>query len=61
MSRTYLATSRVLGTLLLLVGLGMVGTALAGGGGPLAVGVVVGSAFALAGAGRLWIARGVRE
>ena len=57
MSRSYLVVTRALGGLLLLAGLAMVGTALAGGGGPLAVGVIVGAAFALAGGGRLWLTR----
>ena len=40
----------------------MVIAALGRGGGPLAVGVVVGMLFALIGAGRLWLARpGERE
>ena len=57
MSRSYLIATRILGALLLAAGLGMAGTALAKGGGPLAVGVIVGAAFALAGGGRLWLAR----
>jgi hypothetical protein len=56
MSR-YLAATRMLGALLVLVGLGMAVTALAGGGGPLATGVVIGAAFVLAGTGRMWLAR----
>jgi hypothetical protein len=55
--RAYLASTRVLNALLVLVGLGLVVTALARGGGALAVGVVVGVLFALLGAGRLWLAR----
>lgn len=58
MSRGYLLATRALGALLLLAGLAMAGTALAQGGGPLAVGVVIGIAFVLAGGGRLWLARG---
>ena len=57
MDRAYLASTRVLNALLVLVGLGLVVTALARGGGALAVGVVVGVLFALLGAGRLWLAR----
>ena len=52
----YLAATRVLGMLLLAVGVAMAATTLAQGGGPLATGVVIGGAFALAGAGRLWLA-----
>jgi hypothetical protein len=55
--RAYLASTRVLNALLVLVGLALVVTALARGGGALAVGVVVGVLFALLGAGRLWLAR----
>ena len=57
MDRAYLASTRVLNALLVLVGLGLLVTALARGGGALAVGVVVGVLFALLGAGRLWLAR----
>ncbi len=58
MTRSYLLVTRTLGLLMLLAGLAMVGTALAQGGGPFAVGVIIGVAFVLAGAGRLWLARG---
>jgi hypothetical protein len=55
--RAYLASSRVLSALLLVVGLAMVVSALARGGGALAVGVVFGVLLAALGAGRLWLAR----
>jgi hypothetical protein len=55
--RAYLASTRVLNALLVIVGLALVVAALARGGGALAVGVVVGVLFALLGAGRLWLAR----
>ena len=58
MQRAYLASTRALSTTLLLVGLAMVIRALARGGGPLALGVVLGTMLALLGAGRLWLARG---
>jgi hypothetical protein len=58
--RAYLASARFLSAVLVLVGLAMVATALARGGGPLAVGVVLGVLLALLGAGRLWLARGAR-
>jgi hypothetical protein len=48
----------VLSGLLMLVGLAMVASALARGGGALALGVVLGTMLALLGAGRLWLARG---
>jgi hypothetical protein len=56
--RAYLASTRVLGTMLVLVGLAMVVSAVARGGGALAFGVVLGTMLALLGAGRLWLARG---
>jgi hypothetical protein len=56
--RAYLASSRALAGLLVLVGVAMVASALARGGGALALGVVLGTMFALLGAGRLWLARG---
>ena len=57
MERAYLATTRVLNAALLVLGLVMVVVALAGGGGPLALGVVLGTLLALLGAGRLYLAR----
>ena len=42
----------------MLIGVTMVILALAGGGGPLALGVVLGTLLALLGAGRLWLTRG---
>ena len=51
-----MASSRALSALLVLVGLAMVATALARGGGALALGVVLGSLFALVGSARLWLA-----
>ena len=58
MRRAYLASTRVPGTMLVLVGLAMVVSAVARGGGALALGVVLGTMLALLGAGRLWLARG---
>jgi hypothetical protein len=60
MQRAYIGTTRALSFLLILLGLAMVGSALARGGGVLAIGVVVGVCLTLAGAGRLWLLRGVR-
>jgi len=54
----YVASTRVLGGLLVLVGVAMVVSALARGGGVFALGVVLGTMLALLGAGRLWLARG---
>lgn len=58
MRSAYVASTRVLGGLLVLVGVAMVVSALARGGGVLALGVVLGTMLALLGAGRLWLARG---
>ena len=53
MRAAYGASTRVLSALLLIVG---VVSALARGGGALALGVVLGTMLALLGAGRLWLA-----
>ena len=53
------ASTRVLSTLMVLVGLGLVVSTLVRGGGPLAVGLVVGVLFCGVGAGRLWLDREV--
>ena len=58
MRRAYFASTRLLSTMLVLVGLAMVVSAVARGGGALALGVVLGTMLALLGAGRLWLARG---
>ena len=58
MRRAYTTSTRVMSALILLVGLAMVVSALARGGGALALGVVLGVMLALLGAGRLWLARG---
>jgi hypothetical protein len=55
--RAYLVSMRVLSALLVLIGIAMVASALARGGGALAIGVVFGTLLALLGAGRLWLAR----
>ena len=58
MRRAYTTSTRVMSALILLVGLAMIVSALARGGGVLALGVVLGVMLALLGAGRLWLARG---
>jgi hypothetical protein len=58
--RVYLGSARALSVLLILLGLALIASALARGGGVLALGVVVGACLTLAGAGRLWLLRGVR-
>jgi len=59
--RAYLTSTRVLSAALVLVGVAMVVSALARGGGPVAYGVVLGAMLALVGAARLWLARGRAE
>ena len=56
MERLYLQSTRVFATLIVLAGVVMVVVTLARGGGPLALGVVVGVLFALLGVGRLILA-----
>ena len=58
MRRAYTTSTRVLSALLLVLGVAMIVSALARGGGALALGVVLGTMIALLGAGRLWLARG---
>ncbi|HEU0023193.1 MAG TPA: hypothetical protein VFQ12_01085 [Thermoleophilaceae bacterium] len=61
MRRAYTASTLALSGLILLLGIAMIAAALARGGGALALGVIVGSAFAVIGAGRLWLARDMRS
>jgi hypothetical protein len=56
-NRATLASARTLAVLQVLIGVAMVVSALARGGGPLALGVVLGVMLAALGAGRLWLAR----
>jgi hypothetical protein len=56
--RAYTTSTRLMSGLLLLIGLAMIVSALARGGGALALGVVLGTMLALLGAGRLWLTRG---
>ena len=58
MRRAYTTSTLVLNALLLVLGVAMIVSALARGGGALALGVVLGTMIALLGAGRLWLARG---
>lgn len=50
--------TRILSVVMVLLGLAMIVSAVAHGGGPLAYGVVLGILFAAVGAGRLWTERG---
>jgi hypothetical protein len=56
--RAYASSTRVMSSLLLLIGVAMIVSTVARGGGALALGVVLGAGLALLGAGRLWLARG---
>ena len=56
MRRAYATSTVVLNALLVLVGMAMVVSAVARGGGALALGVVLGVMLAGLGAGRLWLA-----
>ena len=47
----------VLSGLMVLLGVAMIVRTLAAGGGPLAVGLLLGLLFVAAGAGRLWVER----
>ncbi|MEJ7750288.1 MAG: hypothetical protein WKF32_02415 [Thermoleophilaceae bacterium] len=57
MERAYLASSVLLNAVLFVLGLGMLASTLARGGGPLALGVVLGLALTVLGAARLWLVR----
>jgi hypothetical protein len=61
MQRLYIGSTRVLSVLLVVLGLVLVGSALARGGGPVALGVLVGVGMTLAGLARLWLLRGVGD
>jgi hypothetical protein len=56
--RAYLASTRLLSAALLAVGVAMIASTLAHGGGPLSFGVVFGVLLTLVAVGRLWLARG---
>jgi hypothetical protein len=60
MQRAYLGSTRILSVLLIVLGIALVVSSVARGGGVLALGVVIGVCFTLTGAGRLWLMRGVR-
>ncbi len=52
--------TRVMSTVIVLIGVALMVSTVARGGGPLATGVLLGLLFVLAGAGRLYLARGSR-
>jgi hypothetical protein len=47
-------------TLMVLIGIALLASTLVRGGGPLAIGVLLGILFVAAGAGRLYLSRGAR-
>jgi hypothetical protein len=47
----------VMSALMVVIGIAMVASTLARGGGPIAIGVLLGVLFLLAGAGRLYVGR----
>jgi hypothetical protein len=51
------AASAALSVITLLLGVAMIVVTLSRGGGPLAIGLVFGVLFVLAGGGRLWLQR----
>lgn len=61
MQRLYIGSTRVLSTLLIVLGLALIGSALARGGGATALGILVGVGLTVGGAGRLWLLRGLRD
>lgn len=52
--RIYHGSVRLFSFVFLALGLAILAITLAGGGGPLSIGVVMGIAFVAVGAGRLW-------
>ncbi len=55
--RAYAASTRLLGGMIAVLGVAMVASTLARGGGATALGVVLGVMLTLIGCGRLWLAR----
>ena len=56
MQRAYRFSTRLTSIAIAVLGLAMIASTLARGGGPLALGVVLGVLFTLLGAGRAWLA-----
>lgn len=52
--------TRVLSVVMVVLGLAMLASTVAAGGGPLALGILLGALFVAAGAARLWLDRGRR-
>ncbi len=60
MRQVHFHSTRALGALILVLGLALVATTIARGGGPLSLGVVLGVAFTAFGAARLYLAAALR-
>jgi hypothetical protein len=56
--RAYTGTTQVLSAILVAIGIAMIASTLARGGGVLALGVVLGIGLTALGAARFWLARG---
>jgi hypothetical protein len=54
------ASTRLMSALLVVIGVAMLVSTIVRGGGPLALGLLLGVLFILAGAGRLYLSRGPR-
>ena len=50
----------ILPALMILIGVGLIVRTILGGGGPVAFGLIIGVLFILAGAGRIYVERGLR-
>jgi hypothetical protein len=59
--RAYRHSTRLLGALIALLGVAMLVTTLARGGGPFALGTVLGVLFAVLGSARVYLAGGLRS
>jgi hypothetical protein len=55
------ASTRIMSAIMVVIGVAMIVTTLARGGGPLALGILLGTLFVLAGAGRIYLSRGIRR
>jgi hypothetical protein len=58
LERAYRNSTRAFGVLMVLLGMVMIVSTIVRGGGAFAFGIVLGVAFTLLGAGRLYLARG---
>jgi hypothetical protein len=56
--RAYTGTTQVLSAILVVIGVAMIVSTLARGGGPLAMGVILGIGLTALGVARFWLARG---